>query len=200
MKAGAGRARVLVDRQEPAPVEDAELVARVVAGNLSALGVLYDRYGDDVRRFALRMTLRSADADDIVHDTFLTVQSAGASYDGRACAKPFLIGIAGRLLRDRTRRRARLSRVLETLGQTLSHVVSRTPEDDASAARELELLEGALLRLSEEKRMVLLMIEREHLSGEEVATALGIPVATVWTRLHYARAEVRASLAKRRRT
>jgi RNA polymerase sigma-70 factor (ECF subfamily) len=37
------------------------------------------------------------------------------------------------------------------------------------------------------------------MSGEEVAAALGITVATVWTRVHYARAEVRGAHAERRR-
>jgi RNA polymerase sigma-70 factor (ECF subfamily) len=41
------------------------------------------------------------------------------------------------------------------------------------------------------------MVESEGLSGEEVAAALGIPAATVWTRLHYARLDLRRTLAKR---
>lgn len=187
-------------RQDPPPEDDAAIIAAVVAGNLTALGTLYDRYHEDVRRFVLRMTLRSADADDIVHDVFLALRDAGASYDGRACARPFLLGIAGQMLRERTRKRARVLRVLAAFGETLTRLVSRTPEDEASASREMELLEEAFLRLSEEKRVVLLMVEREGLSGDEVAAALGIPVATVWTRLHYARAEVRSQLAKRRQT
>ncbi|APR83011.1 putative RNA polymerase ECF-subfamily sigma factor [Minicystis rosea] len=180
--------------------DDAELIARIVAGNLAALGVLYDRYQDDVRRFVLRSTMRTADADDIVQEAFLAVQRAGASYDGRPCARPFLIGIAAQIARARFRKRARFLRMLGSLKETVTRAVMRTPEDAASEAREIETVSRALLRMSEEKRTVLLMIEREGLSGEEVAAALDIPVATVWTRLHYARAEVRRALARKRST
>jgi hypothetical protein len=52
----------------------------------------------------------------------------------------------------------------------------------------------ALLRLSPRKRIVILMVDGEGLTGEEVARALDIPLGTVWTRLHYGRAELRAAL------
>jgi RNA polymerase sigma-70 factor (ECF subfamily) len=55
--------------------------------------------------------------------------------------------------------------------------------------------DAALAKLTEEKRLVFLMVEREGLSGEEVARALEIPVNTVWTRLHHARNELRRALA-----
>ncbi len=55
--------------------------------------------------------------------------------------------------------------------------------------------DDALGRLSEEKRLVFLLIEREGLSGEEVAQALDIPVNTVWTRIHHARNDLRKALA-----
>jgi RNA polymerase sigma-70 factor (ECF subfamily) len=69
-----------------------------------------------------------------------------------------------------------------------------TPEQEASVNEEMRTFDGALEGLSEEKRLVFLMVEREGLSGAEVAAALGIPVKTVWTRLHYARSEIRAAL------
>jgi RNA polymerase sigma-70 factor (ECF subfamily) len=196
------RARAATDPspagQEPHAADDAELMDAVVAGNISALGALYDRYHEEVRRFALRMTARDADADDIVHDVFLSLPKAGSGYDGRACARPFLIAIARQMVCHRARKRARIARMIATLSETLIRVVRRTPEDDVNAAHELAAVARVVERLPEEKRMVLLMIEREGLSCEEVAAELGIPVGTVWTRLHYARAELRRVLAKRR--
>lgn len=55
--------------------------------------------------------------------------------------------------------------------------------------------DAALARLPEEKRLVVLLIEGEGLSGDEVARILDIPAGTVWTRLHYAREELRRALA-----
>jgi RNA polymerase sigma-70 factor (ECF subfamily) len=76
-------------------------------------------------------------------------------------------------------------------------VTERTPEDEAVQADDAARVTRALSRLTAEKRLVVLMIEREGMTGEEVAGALGIPLGTVWTRLHHARAELRRSLKRR---
>ena len=178
---------------------DAELFAAMSAGNLTALGVLYDRHHQGVRRFVRRAVRGDADTEDLVHDTFVTAARVAGTYDDRAGARPFLLGIAANIARSRQQKQARWRIALGLLEGALTDVLRRTPEDGASEAEQLRLLDVALARLSDEKRLVLVMIELEELSGEEVATALGIPVATVWTRLHYARAEVREHLKRRMR-
>jgi RNA polymerase sigma-70 factor (ECF subfamily) len=55
-------------------------------------------------------------------------------------------------------------------------------------------LARALEQLSTAKRTVLLMAEVEGMTCAEIADALGIPIGTVWTRLHHARREVLAML------
>ena len=176
---------------------DTELFAAMSAGNLTALGVLYDRHHASIRRFILRASTGSQDTEDLVHDVFLTASRVAGTYDDRAGSRPFLLGIAANIVRSRRQKHARWRVALGLLENALTGVLRHTPEDGASEAEQLRLLNVALARLSEEKRLVLVMIELEELSGEEVATALGIPVATVWTRLHYARAEVREHLKRR---
>jgi RNA polymerase sigma factor (sigma-70 family) len=175
---------------------DADLMARLAGGDLGALGELYDRHHDAVYQFARRACAQPADVDDVVHDTFLTASRAAPSYDGRASARPFLVGIAAQLVRQRRRVWARWTEVLHSFTTSRSDETSRTPEDDAHAAQTGERLDRALAGLTEEKRLVLLLFEREGLSGEEVAHALEIPLGTVWTRLHHARAELRRALPR----
>ena len=182
----------------PAQEADAALMRRIAAGNLAALGVLYDRHVEDVRAFVGRATSGAEDVDDLVHDVFLSLTELASTYDGRPSARPFLIGIGAQMVRRRAQRIARAYRLLELFRHTVPRWVRRTPEDIAGDAEEIDIVDDVLARLSEEKRLVLLMVEREGLSGEEIAAALRIPVATVWTRLHYARAELRTALAKRR--
>ncbi len=69
-----------------------------------------------------------------------------------------------------------------------------TPEGTASLTEEMRRFGDALGRLTEEKRVVVLMVDAEGFTGEEVARALDIPLGTVWTRLHYAREELRRVL------
>jgi RNA polymerase sigma-70 factor, ECF subfamily len=146
----------------------------------------------------IRATAGSPDADDIVQEAFLTLLKAAKAYDGRATARPFLIGIAAQLVRRRKRTFTRWARTLGLLATSIVQTEHDDPEHVAGVTEDLEHLQRALSRLSEDKRLVLVMIDGEGLSGLEVAEALGIPAATVRTRLHYARAEVRQSLAKRR--
>lgn len=176
-------------------VDDAELMLKLADGNLESLGILYDRHHESVERFVLR-NVGPTDCADIVHDAFLKLIRAASTYDGRPDARPFLIGIAAQLMRQKRQRIARIARALEDFALTLVGAPQRTPEDAASNAQTLTVFEIALSKLSPEKRLVFLMIEAEGLCGNEVADALGIPVATVWTRLHYARQELRDAIIK----
>jgi RNA polymerase sigma-70 factor (ECF subfamily) len=183
-------------RRDRADLPDPEIMRGLTSGDLGLLAQLYDRYHDDVRQFARRASALG-DADDIVQDTFLAAARSAASFDGRPSARPFLIGIAARLVWKRRRLLGRWTEVLTAFGWTQSAASARTPEDDAERAERAAWLDRALGRLSDDKRLVLLLVEREGMTGEEVAAALGIPVGTVWTRLHHARADMRRALSRR---
>jgi RNA polymerase sigma-70 factor (ECF subfamily) len=168
---------------------DAELMKQLAAGDIGALGELYDRHHRAVRRFVARATSDAEDVDDLVHGAFLTaVQSAGR-YDGRDSARPWLIGVAVQLLR---RRRRSLGRWLQILG-AFSQLGSSSADPRAVVPARGEL-ERALGRLSEAKRVTILLAEVEGWSCQEIAAFLEVPIGTIWTRLHAARRELRRAL------
>src|SRR5258708_6376709 len=72
---------------------DSQLFASIAAGDLGPLGVLFDRYHEDVHQFVIRAAPHAEDLDDLVQETFLTAARAATAYDGRASARPFLIGV-----------------------------------------------------------------------------------------------------------
>lgn len=176
-------------KRDVVPASDPELVAQLAKGEIEALGELYDRYSEPLRRFVARATSGAEDVDDLVHATFLTATQVAERYDGRACCRPWLIGIAAQLVR---RRRHALGRWF-ALRTALSSVRSSSI-DPRPALHTQRDLERALERLSELKRITFLMAEVERLSCDEIAEVLGVPVGTVWTRLHAARRELRAAL------
>jgi RNA polymerase sigma-70 factor (ECF subfamily) len=184
--------RARADGDEP----DAALLRAIGSGHLGALGVLFDRHHDAVRQFVRRAAHGSADADDLVQETFLTVARVADGFDGRESALPFLFGIATRLLWRKRRTGARL-RAMFTAFAAGPAPAPLDPEASMSRAEEGALLRDAITRLSDDRRMVLVMCEYGGLSGADAARALGIPCGTVWRRLHEARAELRAALGRR---
>jgi RNA polymerase sigma-70 factor (ECF subfamily) len=74
------------------------------------------------------------------------------------------------------------------------------PEVEATPAELFELAETerrfarAFAGLSAKRREAFVLVTLEGLSGEEAAQALGVPVNTIWTRLHHARLELRAAI------
>ncbi len=194
----ASPARRAEEPRKEAGESDAELLARIGEGDLAPLGALYDRHHEGVRRFVVRATSGAAHADDIVHEAFLMLARISGRYDGRASARPLLLGIAAQLMREHRRRNARWLEVLRSFALTTGGRSAPTPEATASVGEDMRRFDAALAKLSEEKRLVILLIEAEGLSGEEAARALGIPLNTVWTRLHYAREELRRALDPKR--
>ena len=172
---------------------DAAALEALSQGHISALGVLYDRYQASVSSFVRRATNDASDVEDVVHATFMTAAKAAGNFDGRLSCRPWLIGIAARLIHRRKRGLSRWARALREL--TVREGERYTdPHRELSARDEVQHLSEALERLTEPKRVVLLLAESEGLSSEHIAAALQIPVGTVWTRLYHARRDLRRLL------
>lgn len=162
---------------------DIAALAAVARGDVGALGELYDRHARALLAFAAR-SVGARDAEDLVQITFLRAAKVAASFDGRSSgARAWLFGITARLVQERRRSFARLARALLRFDVALP----AAPTDEARTD-----LRRGLARLTESKRVVLLLAEVEGFTCEEIATMLEVPIGTVWTRLHHARREMRA--------
>lgn len=169
----------------PAPADGA-LLARVAQGEVSALSGLYDSYAGMLLRFARRLGAGD-EAEDVVQTVFLRVVRLAFSFDPSATsARSWLFAITVRVVQERRRALCRLGRALSALAQQKSPAVTVAGPQAAD-------LHACLQQLSHAKRTVVLLVEVEGFSCLEVAQMLDIPVGTVWTRLHHARNELRAS-------
>jgi len=139
----------------------------------------------------------SAVADDLTAETFAIAFRRRRSFDPeRGALLPWLYGIAANLIGKHSRAEVRMLRAYARTGADPVLMETQTDEADgrlASAAVRQDLA-AALAALTNGDRDVLLMIAWADLSYTEVATALGIPVGTVRSRLHRARARIRAAL------
>lgn len=185
-----GKAQLRLVSSEPrvdAVENDAELLRQVAAGDLEALGQLYDRYFPAVLAFCRRAA--GQDAEDLAQETFLTAVRAAPNYDGREICRPWLLGIAARCVLHKRRSFARFQALLQRFANGSAAVDQRDPD----LTRRLE---QALAELPAAKRVVVILAEAEGLTGEEIAKQLGIPVGTVWTRLYHAKRQLRGLLGE----
>ncbi|MEN3361716.1 MAG: hypothetical protein V7637_5698 [Mycobacteriales bacterium] len=156
---------------------------------------LFDRHAARIHRYVARRLGRDA-AGDVVAETFLAAFGKRRRYDlSVADARPWLFGIATNLVgqhrRDEVRRyRLRLALPAEPAEEGPADRVAA----GVSAQAVRRPLTEAVAALSPGDRDVLLLIAWEQFSYDEVATALGIPIGTVRSRLNRARAQVRTAL------
>jgi len=154
---------------------------------------LYQSYARDVYRFALYLTGDPSLADDVTSETFIRIWSSPEPVR-LATVKAYLLTIARNLCLMERRRSVRREPLDETVPDA-SHSALRRAEARHDLARVLR----ALQEFPETDRAALLMRAEEGLSYEEIAVALGLPVATVKVKVHRTRlklAQIRNLSAK----
>ena len=142
---------------------------------------LYESYARDVYRFALYLSGDPALAEDVTSETFIRVWSSPEPVR-LATVKAYLLAIARNLCLMEHRRSSRRQALDETLADNGRNVARETETKD-----ELSRVLRALEQLPEADRAALLMRADEGLAYEEIAAALGLPVATVKVKVHRAR-------------
>ena len=155
---------------------------------------VYDMHVDYVWRVVMRLGVRPRDQEDLVHDVFVTFMKTLDRYDNRRPLRPWLCGIAFRLVSDH-RRKASYNR--EIPGE-----VDMEPSTGNDPAHTLELnqkkrwVNSALRELPEEERDILVLVE---LLGHTVVDAAGILSTnenTLYSRLRKARKTFAAALRR----
>jgi RNA polymerase sigma factor (sigma-70 family) len=173
-------------------MDDSDLWSRVRGGDASAFAVLYERHASAVYRFCFWRLADAALAEDLSAAVFLEAWAGRARVDlAGGSLLPWLLGVAHNLVRNQwrsaRRRRAALSR-LPPLRE------APDPADDVAARvdaeRRMRAVRAALVRLPAREREVMEMCVWAGLSPAEAAVALRIPVGTVHSRLHRARARL----------
>lgn len=172
--------------------DDARAVRDCLAGGREGYALLLARHRDPVYSFLRRLVGDAADAEDLAQETFLKAFRALASYDPARPLRSWLFGIAHHAALDflRARRPETLS-LDDGDGPPLPAAPDASPESEAAAALDGELVERLLRALPAPYREVLLLRHAEDLSVAEVAAALGLPEGTVKVRLFRAREMMR---------
>jgi len=141
-----------------------------------------------------------ADRDDVAQEVFLVVRRRLPAFDG-GNLPGWLYRITQRQVRD-FRRRAWVKRFLPwRRADEAEHLPHGSPGPAAALEwkENQRLLHAMLGKLTETRRSTFVLFELEGLTGEEIARLQGVPLNTVWTRIHHARRELFALAAKQHR-
>ncbi len=178
------------------PSEADTLLARVGRGEPAAVGEVYDLHHEAVRAFAVRLLGDAASAEDLVHEVFIRLPKLIGGFRGEGSLRSFLTGIAANHARHHIRSAQRRRGANERLGQSQS--VSPPPGDDpernANNRRLVEALNRALDKLPDAQRVAFVLCEVEERTAAEAGDMLGVPEATMRTRLFHARKKLRLLL------
>jgi RNA polymerase sigma-70 factor (ECF subfamily) len=164
---------------------DEMLVARIADGDKLAMQVLFARHRTYVYRWLFRFVGNETVAEDLLSDVFIDVWQQAGRFEGRSAVSTWLLSIA-RFKALSARRRRTDAALDETIETTVADSADN-PEIALQKKSRGEHVRAALMKLSADHREILDLVYYHENSVEDCAMILNIPVATVKTRMFYAR-------------
>jgi len=151
---------------------------KVRAGELDALGLLFERYKKVLYSFFCHMTGDGATSEDLVQNVFYRVIRYRRKFKGSGSFKAWLFSIARNVLADEFRKKRVIAK------EDIHHVAEKHSNEMSSSDRMAEqernrLLISALNRLEDRKREILILVKLEEMKYREVAELLGMNESTV---------------------
>jgi len=176
---------------------DQQVVTDHVAGDPTALAVIYDRYADKIYDTAAAMLHDRDEAADVMQDVFLVASERLAQLRDRSRLKPWLFAILRNQVYTRTKQRNRTRTVDFTSPETpeMAAPIDHRAEAGSAAYAELaELVRSAASGLDERDQLALEYSVRGELSGEDLADALGVSLEQSYVVIHRMRERVERAL------
>ena len=175
---------------------NSELVEQTLAGTEQAYREIVRRYQDLLFRHAERMTGRADDAEDIVQAAFIK-----GYVSLRSCRSPERVGawlfrIAANGCKDHLKNRRRKDVSLEVAPDVETE--DGHPDDDLDRSEIRRKIDRALSQLPDEQREAFVLKHVEGRSYPEMSDLLGVSVPALKMRVHRAREELQALLARYR--
>jgi RNA polymerase sigma-70 factor (ECF subfamily) len=164
---------------------DEVLIARIAGGDRLAMQVLFARHHVRVYRFVLRLVRNEATAEDLISDVFLDVWRQADKFEGRSAVSTWMLSIARFKALSALRRKPEQELDDEMAERIEDH--SDDPEVALAKKEKGAVLRQCLTALSAEHREIIDLVYYHEKSVQEVAEIVGIPEATVKTRMFYAR-------------
>jgi RNA polymerase sigma-70 factor (ECF subfamily) len=176
-------------------LEDSALMLRYRDGDVAAFEILYRRHKDSVFRYLLRLSQNQHTAEDVFQEAWGKIIKARRNYRPTAKFSTYLFRVAHNAFIDYVRRNKRHA------NDTGIDPDSRPdpgadPEQITESCLARRRLGQSLKLLPEEQRDVFLLYEEAELSIDDIAHVTGVNRETAKSRLRYAVAKLKASMAE----
>ncbi len=175
-----------------ADLSDDELMIMYCDGDLDAFDVLVDRYAASVYNFACSMLNDAGRAEDILQDTLLAVARSAKHYQPRGLFRTWIMRIVrNRCLNAIETERLRRIAIIESQLAVYNKPSSDCPPDERLDADEtLTTVKSAIDTLPHQQREAILLFAYEQMTYKQIGQVLDVPVNTIKTLIHRARAEL----------
>jgi RNA polymerase sigma-70 factor (ECF subfamily) len=163
------------------------------AKGAAELAGLYREHVAFVWRSLRRLGVRAADADDAVQEVFLVVARRLTAYEERGAMRAWLFRIAQQVAHHARRGQLRRER-REREPLAYEGTIATDPQRALEKKESAQLVERLLDLMEPAQSMVLYLADVEGLSAPEIASALAVPLNTVYGRLRLGRARFESLL------
>jgi len=182
-------------------MSDQDLVERIRERDAQAFEMLFERYGEMIRRHLARTVRDDAAAQDLVQEVFMRVWTRAEQWSGRGSFKAWLYRIATNLalnhLRSVRRKRERPLDVFDEWSDDegglnpapawLIDTSALGPDAALEQAERRARFQQIVEKLPHEKREAFRLVHEMEMSMRDAADELGVPEGTVKSRLYYAK-------------
>ena len=175
-------------------LQDRQYVLKLQQGDLSALGILYDRHRQMVYRTALAITGDPEAAADLLQDVFLRLNRFSRRIDAERPLEPWLYRMTANLCYTWMKRRNRFMRAVTEMAEWISREHHPTPQAITERDEEWDIVRKAVAALPLQQRVVVVMYYINDCAIQEISEILDIPIGTVKSRLYYGRNTLKKQL------
>jgi RNA polymerase sigma-70 factor (ECF subfamily) len=181
---GIGQADLMIDEKI--------LVWKFNRGSKDALRRLYEKYKDDLLGLAVTLLRDRAEAEDVVHDVFVSFARTAGGFTLSGTLKGYLSTCVANCARDRNRLKSRLDVGLDAAADVGAD--SDDPAEYAIGSEEAGQLQQMLDCLPYEQREIIVLHLHQEMRFREIAEALGVSINTVQSRYRYGLKKLRSIL------
>jgi RNA polymerase sigma factor (sigma-70 family) len=174
-------------------LEDKVLMWKFKSGSSDALCRIYEKYKKDLLRLSAILSNNPTDAEDIVHDVFVSFAQSAETLRLGGNLKSFLLTCVANRARNKNRANQRRRAVgLDEAKSAVSQ--SKTPEQWMIRSEELRRWSGIMAQLPYEQREAVILHLRAGMKFRQIAELNGVSVNTVKGRYRYGLNKLRSML------